>query len=196
MQGLVTAHNISSISVKTKLAYKRNYIMGLCPIILYLLQFVTGIYGTYPFNFIFCISRVSLSFQLGRHSGADLFQPFLPLAHLAARPIGSGYSSKFWMSWGMAVTQHLWFICHCLSTIVVDKKNKFLISNNNFLCPVFPTAFVLLLHTSVSVFSTSFQWVVVNRSKISSQPSPSGRMNPVFSDSPQMWLCGHLLCPP
>lgn len=95
MRGLVTAHNISSISVKTKLVYERNYIMGLCPIILYLLQFVTGIYGTYPFNFIFCISRVSLSFQLGRHSGADLFQPFLPLAHLAARPIGSGYSSKF-----------------------------------------------------------------------------------------------------
>lgn len=39
MQGLVTAHNISSISVKIKLVYKRNHTMGLFPIILYLLHF-------------------------------------------------------------------------------------------------------------------------------------------------------------
>jgi len=41
MQGLVTAHNTSSISVKIKLVCKRNHIMGLCPLILHLLQFVT-----------------------------------------------------------------------------------------------------------------------------------------------------------
>lgn len=40
LQGLVTAHNVSNISVKIKLVYKRNAIMGLFSIILYLLQFV------------------------------------------------------------------------------------------------------------------------------------------------------------
>lgn len=40
-QGLVTAYNTSSITVKIKLVCKSNHIVGLCPVIFYLLQFVS-----------------------------------------------------------------------------------------------------------------------------------------------------------
>lgn len=55
---LVAAHNISRISVKIKLVYKSNHIMGLCPIILCLLQFVTEAFIALV-TFIFWISRIS-----------------------------------------------------------------------------------------------------------------------------------------
>lgn len=167
--------------------------MGLCPIILYLYQFVTEAFMTLVTLMLFFASaeyhfNSSLEGTL-EIIFSNLFCPHTPCSRANSVRLLQKVLNILKDPSSSATLVHV-----PVFENTHGRKKKILISNQNFLCPVFPVAFFLLLHTSVSIFSMSFQWVGLNRNKLSSQPSPSGRRNLIFSDSSQMWLCGHVLC--
>lgn len=124
MQGLVIAHNISSISVKIKLVCKRNHIMGLFPIILYLLQFATEAFMVL-ITLILFFASAEYEFNSELEGTLEVIFSNFSAPHTPHRRAN-------WIRLLQQVlnvlregsSQHLWFTCQFLNTLMVGKQKS------------------------------------------------------------------------
>lgn len=108
LQGLVTAHNTSSISVKIKPLYKSNHIMGLCLIMAYLVQFLTEAFMALVSLILFFASAEYLCNSALEGTlediSSNLFCPSKPCSR-------ANWVSLLQQVLGISVPQHHWFMC-------------------------------------------------------------------------------------